>query len=954
MSPNNVRGGWRTIAALALALSMLVAPVCFAGSAEATEPRAIDGEELGDESPVYAGERFNVTFDEEPFNRSDELYLIATDPFVEDEWDHVRTLRNDSDTGGEFFIEAFDTTDLDGYYVFANSTSPRDEVVDAAEDTRFLVTDEELDAEWDDDVATADDREVPLVIDSARSRGDYNVTISADGLDYEELRALFVHDGTDVAEVTDPAHLPLDRLGYDRGEGDDVTDIRDDDYITLNLSDSTDFQDEGELLANVTNLEETEGLSAIGGYDFEVLVTDTGSEDAASIVIGETNAEFDRSLYTRAAGDVVEISVDLEATDDAFIQIGDREAGFVDVLYVEDGDDDGTATFVANTRLVGTDHSEVSGVGQTDTDVVYYSDDDTVESYVHDGEIAGTAADVTRAKFFDDPNLESADELSFEEYLRELELIDEGQDPSEQLVRPLQPVDYPIVVDRRHHFVIDDGEPTVDDRIGSAELDLVQPSVRDVTTWVGPAADADEEVDVDEIRDDLTERDVVAIGDRAVVGFETTGLVGAMATIDYVENGNDISEGIADGFSPNVLAELADDPTEWLGEGIAFRFEGPDRPNQASNVLDLASAYDREAYLLTDLQRAENDPGYLYVVIDTEDEPFRHGLADGEAFDVGLEYAGADDRYRFVDHGGTFGGAGGDDTEPAYPYYPRDFSRNATATLTVEEPTVTFDRTDDGVVQVAPDEEAVVSGRTNVAPGSDATVSVRLPPPGDALPDEDPSFLAERAVEIRPDGSFSAELDLSDRVVGEEAYVALAVDETNVDVVDALFADVDEVRAPFFAATIDAPETVETDDGFDVTVTVTNVGDEFGTADLRVLAGGDLVASASVDLEPGEEGTVSEPIAAGDEPGTIDVLASTQDDAASASVTVGDGDDPDEGGVEDESDDTANDGGEEADDEGADAVDPEAAAEADSAIPGFGPIVAGLAIAIAVALRNRR
>ncbi|MCW8172597.1 hypothetical protein D8S78_10560 [Natrialba swarupiae] len=89
----------------------------------------------------------------------------------------------------------------------------------------LTIDEQEFDVEWASETVTSGTNAVSLEVDSTRA-GGYNVTISADDFEYEELRATFVHEGSDVEEVTDPAHLPLEELGYDRDDGDDVTDLR--------------------------------------------------------------------------------------------------------------------------------------------------------------------------------------------------------------------------------------------------------------------------------------------------------------------------------------------------------------------------------------------------------------------------------------------------------------------------------------------------------------------------------------------------------------------------------------------------------------------------------------------------------------------------------------------------------------------------------------------------------
>ncbi|MFD1585447.1 BGTF surface domain-containing protein [Halorientalis brevis] len=790
--------------------------------------------------------------------------------------DDIRLIDTETVENGEITLDTA-TLDDGGQFAINNRSS------DEAYQTEFGILEQEFDAEWSQETVTETDEAVALEISSNRDPA-YNVTISADGLDYDELNATFIHPGTGLTEVTDPSHLPLDRLGFDRDEGDGLRELRNSGYITLNLSTSTRFANEEEIVANFTNVDAEEGLAAGEEYEFEIFVTDTTASDNVTLQTGETTAEFDQELYTRAAGDLAEFSVSLGATDEAWVQFVDPDSNFVDVLYLSDDDNDGEVTFTANTRLVGTDHASVSGLSDDDTDVVYHSSGDTVTSHIHDEAIANRGTAVTSATFYDE-TVADENELTFSEYVEDVN----GNSPTAQLSRPLQPTDYDLVVANNGRFVAEDGEPTVDDEIGSAEFDLVQPSIRDVHTWAAPRGQADEESTVADLSPDLTARDEIALGDRAVVQFNATGLVGAMATIDYVENGNDITDGLEEGFPPNVLHELAVGETAWEGEGIHFSFEGEKLVNRDRNEIALAGASDSDAYVLVDQQTAEDNVGVVNVVVDTDAEPFDDGLQDGERFETGLLYDAAGSAFSF-DGAGPLGGQNGDETNPAYPYFPDGFRENVTeaAAITFGEPTVRFANTDgegdDETVQLAPDTDALVSGTTNVAPGSEAMVSVRLTPPDQQLPEEDPSFLARQQVDVEDDGSFSTELDLGSRVVGEEGYVQFQVGEETIDTYDVVFRNVSQVEEPYFDVTVDAPAQTAYNATFDVSATVTNTGDSAGTGELAIAVDGDTAVRGVFDLDRGESETLTQELTA--DRTAIEIVARSQDTVANRTISV--------------------------------------------------------------------
>jgi hypothetical protein len=855
-----------------ICLVTVAGPVSLAGTAAATNaPRTLDADGLSSTS-IYLGQELAV-----------DVSGTANGAFDVDDGDQVFIYEIEDDGG----IDVIDSetvqngvitvdTELgsDGQYAINNESVRTDNEI------RYAVQEQTFAAEWEDGTVTTSDDAVALELDSNRDP-EYNVTIQADDLDYEELRALFVHPGTGLEEVTDPSHLPVDRLGFDRDDGDGLSELRSNGYITLDLSNTGQFATTEEIVANVTNLDAETSLDADERYEFSITVTDTTARDNATFRTGSRTAEFGQPLYTRAAGDVVEFSLALDAADEAWVQFTDPGSDFTDILYVEDVDDDGQVSFYANTRLIGTDHSRITGVGDGDTDVVYHSERDSVESYIHDEVIAGSGTGVTDATFYEE-TVDAADELSFTEYTNEVN----GNDPTEQLPRPLQPADYELVVASNGTFVAEDGDPTVDDPIGSTEFDLVQSSLRGVRTWAAPQGGADDVRRISDLRDSLTRRDTVAIRDRAVLQFNATGLVGSLAAIDYAENGRDINDGIEDGFDADVLHELAMARSDWRGDGVALTFEGPDRVNRDRNELAIASAPADEAYVLVDQQTGEFDSGTLFLVVDSRTKPFRDGLSDGSQFDTGLTYVGTGSQYAFSTPSGPFGGRGGDTTDPAFPYFGQRVTSNVTAdtTMRFEEPSVTFDATDDGTVQISPGANATVSGRTNLAPGTDVTVGVRLTPPGDNLPQRDPSFLAQRRIAVADDGSFAADFDLGNRTVGEEAYVQFDVGETTIETSDAVFRDAQGLRQPFFTASLDAPERVQRGDSADVLATITNTGSRDGTGRLNVSIDGRTVIRGVFDLEPGESRDLTEAInATGD---SVEITAATNDDRAMATVAV--------------------------------------------------------------------
>ncbi|MEY7848334.1 hypothetical protein AB7C87_03925 [Natrarchaeobius sp. A-rgal3] len=949
---------------LIVVLSCVVAGGVLAVTASvgATEPVVLEeGEDFvyeGQDVRIDVADRFDVS-------EGDELYVYELDG------GDIETVaeRPTVDDDGTILLETSEI-DEDGpqFAITPDSGLDGDEIV-------LTIDEQEFDVEWASETVTSGTNAVALEVDSTRA-GGYNVTISADDFEYEELRATFVHEGSDVEEVTDPAHLPLEELGYDRDDGDDVADLRGDDYITLNVADSEAFRDDDEIVANLMSLDEQEGLPDEGEYEFDVVVTDTGVEDSSTLEIGETAASFDENMYVRPAGDLLEITVELEAAEEAWLQLGDENVGFVDVLYVTDDSDDDEVTFTMNTRLAGVDHGAVDGLGPTDADAVYYSEDDVVESYIHHETVAGEETRVSDASFYDGSNLEEASQLSFSEYLERLGTIDAGQEPTEQIDRPIQPGNYDLVVDRGQNFVVEDGESSADDAIGSAELGLIQPSIGDVDTWTAPQAEANAEGDIEELSDVLAERATVAIGDRAVARFEATGITGALATIDYAENGNDITDGVESGFSASVLAELASDETDWLGEGVEFTFDGPDVPNQEPNAVALEDAANTETYVLASPPESDDDDGELYVVVDTEDG-FVQDVDDGDEFTVSLEYEGSENRYQFDGESGSLGGADGDADAPAYPYFSSERTESAATTLTFERASITFDRTNDGLIALPMDSDGNVTGTTNVAPGTEATLNVRSGPPEEVASDGDSSYLDRQSITVEERGSFATNPGFDEygsfevspavgnRTEGERAYVEFRLWGEIVAEGNAVFADLAGDRPAYFEPTIDVPASVSAGETFDLNATIRNAGDEDGTLEVRTTAGSVVESNDEIELGPGQNETIEEIVEVTNETEELLVTVSTQDEVAFATVAV-DGAGESASNASDELDE-ANETDDETDASGAfddDGVGwDDSSDEADSGgddsssddeSPGFGPIAVGVALAASLALLAAR
>ncbi|RQG88877.1 PGF-CTERM sorting domain-containing protein [Natrarchaeobius halalkaliphilus] len=782
-----------------MVISVVAMSAAFAGAATATD------DDLDSGSTYWQGQELhlNLTGADDPDNEyqvrsydsSDDDVGGLQDEFSTDEDDNY-TYETDGLDAGDYVV----TNAGDNSVVEFDNGVVHDPDANAS-DAYFEITTQDLDVEFDDDeVNDGDSSTTDLDIDS--NRGSYSVIVGADGdLDDEELFNIFVNNdsvGSDTLDDIDNADHADDLYDEIRDESvSNASTINDDHEPTdsgyehygfgaFNASlydDSEDDYEELIVLSDISDREEEVNFQDIDAdeYDFDFEIVDTTAEDSATINVVEEDVDgsFDQSVYTQTAGDVVEFTVELEDTDEAWIQIGDEDAGFVDIVHVEDDDDNDEATFQVNTRTLGTNTSDI--------DRVYHSEDDEIQSEFFE--------DDTGAVFWDEEvdNYDGPGDIDeYADYLEELDLINDADDhhtesgEDYQLTRPLQATDYDVAANGNAHFIVDDdGESELDDELDLATLDLTTPGVDSISTWVAPGDDADEDDELDEVLDIVTERTDVAEEDRLVIKAEATGLYGAM--VDHDDNDWDALD---DGFQASTLDELTNND----GEGINFEVEADDATgNQDATQLDLDGADDEDIFIL-----ADQDAGEFVVIVDTSSsDAFDSSIEDGMDFTAELEYeTDSDDRYEFADLQEPFdGGANGD---AAYPYFNADSTQSVSTEFTIVEPEATFENLDeDDNVQLETSDEFEVTGETNIAPGSDA--SVRITNAGDT-----PSFLHTLDdTEIDSDGSFATEaVDLSDRDEGDEGEVDFRVGGSTVDDVDALF--VDELE------TDDEPE--ETDD----------------------------------------------------------------------------------------------------------------------------------------------
>ena len=536
-------------------------------------------------------------------------------------------------------------------------------------------------------------------------------------------------------------------------------DVVESDEGTLNGQREYDFSfDAADLSAGRYTVQATDEDSGI------TVESSTVSVDEAA----DVDASFSRDIYSQTAGDVVEMTVELENADEAYVQLGDEESGFVDVLYIEDDDNDQDVTFEVNTRTLGT------SVGSVDS--VYNSEDDIVESEVHGGISTGTAPTYEDSDGNPLTASGSAADGSFEAYLDTLDLINNGtgENADDQLVRPLQPTTYDVAANGNNVFVSNvNDEAELDNDIGLAILDLTRPGVEDVRIWTAPTDNADTTDEHQEVVDAVSRDDEIAEGDRLVIQAEATGIYGALVAI----SGDDF-DALDDGISANELGTLVDTRTGdiWNGEGVSLTVESDDAGNQQVTSLNLNgdSVDNQDIFVLLD-----NEEGQMFIVIDTSSsEAFDNEVGADTEFVANLEYT-TDDSERFEFSNGLQGSAGGDDADtgdPAFPYFQADSDQNQSADFTIAAESVSFDNQNaDREVQLEHSGGTTVSGSTNLAPGTEASIRIR------SDSSVSPSFVKTISTEVADDGSFSGTFDFSSQSAGDTADVSLRVGGNVID-----------------------------------------------------------------------------------------------------------------------------------------------------------------------------
>ncbi|TKX86281.1 hypothetical protein EXE43_09255 [Halorubrum sp. SS5] len=538
----------------------------------------------------------------------------------------------------------------------------------------------------------------------------------------------------------------------------------------------------------------------------------------------EISGGFSRPTYTGVAGDPIEISHTFDNPDGpAYLLIGGNRlsdtgepVGFVDVVKLT-----GQTTTI-NTRTIGTDASNVESCANATCDLEFRDENGDV--------VAESLADLSAFT---------------------------GATGAGGLARPLVPQRYRLAITNGTFVVSDDGVVTPTAAADQADLVLEKPSFRD-DVEVFTTADRDalgEDADAESLgvlRENGAERSAVTKGNRIVLGFESTGIWGALSHFAAERGAGPIEAGEA--VDHRVLADLLEKES---GVSLMVRQTNPGM-NERPARLDLSRADPEDVSLIvadaTELE-SPDAPGRFYLVIDTSDgDHFTDDPEPGDEFSVAFALEGTEgERYAFADGQeppAAFASASGPDDAAQFPYWEAaDSTVRAEASFTVRERYLRYDHvTEDGDLLVEAD-EGRLTGTTSLLPRREMTATL-VNDAGDA------PFRDESPLEIA-DGNFTVDVDLDGVSPGTrlnyELYEGSTLRDSRTLIV------VGDADNPDELVIDDAPDNVTVTEGGNLSalrVVTRNAGGLTGEGELALTVdNGSLGGSWGVRLAPGESRT---------------------------------------------------------------------------------------------------
>ncbi|MFW5978404.1 MAG: BGTF surface domain-containing protein, partial [Halohasta sp.] len=606
-------------------------------------------------------------------------------------------------------------------------------------------------------------------------------------------------------------------------------------------------------------------------------------------------------------GDFVEVSVSTGDVGEGYVMLGgDQDAdgenfeNYLDILHVE-----GDATFIINTRLVGSDRP---------TEDVYIPVDGEVSSYAH-----GIGADSEPKDEFEGLTFENDGGGEIASTLAEFR----DEQGISQRASPIQPGRFQLVAGRGPVIDRADDVPDFGQSLAKSNLVLTPPEVGDdVTIYTLPPSSADRVDQFDEggeaigsgdigtLLGEATETDQIARGDRILIEVQASGMYGALFDDEAVEQAA-IADGEDEHISTGQMNRLL---SRHEGVRVELDDEELSQPNNPGSELqfegvassDLRILPDDSADQWEDADALGTDPlvGGFYIVIDTRgDDPFDNQPKDGDELRFDFAYESPPDsnyeyeEYAFED------GAQPDPFDPGvdevdglehFPYYgPSDTTEGANASFVFEEPSLEYGETTlENELIVPAEEDGVITGQTNIAPGSQAEmelVSSDRPSP-ETITIEDIEIDEDRRFEVSEDFS---ELEPGDRVE-VEFYTTGRLDDNQL--IDRRGVRVvDDLDNPSNFEISEFSDDVEVERGKrldDIAATINNTGDVADRQLVEFRIDGEPVRNESIVLESGEDKELD---LSGEfvvlSPGEYDYTVETEDDEESGTLTVTGSDD---------------------------------------------------------------
>ncbi|MDB2244083.1 hypothetical protein PM076_11420 [Halorubrum ezzemoulense] len=601
------------------------------------------------------------------------------------------------------------------------------------------------------------------------------------------------------------------------------------------------------------------GLSAAdhvpSGDSLETNAVSTDSTEPGPTARPELSGSFSRPTYTGIAGDPVNIRYTASNSNgSAYLLIGGNRltdsgklVGFTDVVKLDDFD--GTV----NTRLLGT--------------------------------AEGTASSCARENTSCDLEFRDQDGDTLDKDLSDLR----GATGAGGLARPLVPQRYRLAITNGTFMIEDSGAVTPVESAASSDLVLTKPTFHDeieVFTTADPenveGGGGDESLSA--LEQNGLERTAVTKGDRVVLGFEATGIWGALSHFAEKEGEDSLQAGQA--INHTVLRDFL---RAEEGVTLSVRQTNPSM-NEPRSKLDLTDADPEDVSLLLadakELETGDSTPGRFYLVLDTSDGGPLGNPEPGDEFAVEFALEGTEgQRYAFAET----------DSEPPdpfrhksntpdqFPYWEtNDGTVSAEASFSIQERYFEYDHvTDDGELLVEASGGAV-TGTTTILPPIEMSATF--------VDDKrDEPFRSESEVSLSDDGNFTIGADLGNADPGTRLNYALYEGTTLRD--SRTVVVVEDTDDPDRLAIDSVPENVTVATGGNLSalrIGVRNAGGLEGAGTLALdVDDGNITTARDLTLSSNESRTVgfpSETVRL--DPGEYPFSATLDGDQRNGTVTV--------------------------------------------------------------------